>query len=436
MQNQSSIPPWLAAEVAAYDLDLVPPPNTILDIGANIGAFSLHYVRKWPAAQILAFEPVPANFEQLLRNTAHFRNISPTNAAVRNFSGRADIFLGDVGVTCSFHQRGRQTSLTVPVDCSNVRQIPSCELVKIDTEGCEVEILRGLDFGSVRALVCEYHAAADIPEIKELCWNGGLLLLESIPASAEHGVLKFARPNTGVSLPVNQDSVESKSKIFVALPINREVTAPTAMALLRLAARGITGTVRFNNGDGVSRSRNRLTADFLAGDWTHLLFIDSDIDFTVADFDRITSHDVPVVGGLYPLRSPDELEWCANGLVPPPPIRPDGLQAVKYIGTGFLCIARDVFVRMIGELGEQIEYTSDLGARRTEWDFFPHGVYEYRDGSKRYLSEDWYFCQRWLDLGGEVFADTHVLLQHVGQASYPLPHQQKQFLADQQPHAR
>ncbi len=442
----------MADEVAAYDLTIIPPPRTILDIGANIGAFSLHYAKKWPAAEISAYEPVKENFERAAGILPAETKIKIFPFAVRNFTGPAKIFLGDMPVTCGFHQRGRQTDKTETVDCIYAATLDSAELVKIDTEGCELEIVEKLDLALTRALVCEYHQTADVAPITAICFKWGLFLLENKPGSPEHGVLKFARPGSGVSLPqraagiLPADPSSSPRKIFIALPINREITAPTAMCLLRLAAKGIKGTIRFNNGDGVARSRNRLTADFLATDCSHLVFVDSDIIFTREDFERITSHDVGIVGGLYPLRTPNELEWCANGLVPPPPIRPDHLQAVKYIGTGFMCIAREVFERMILKYGPQIEYTSDIASVgapasgtapggtptfRKEHDLWPMGVYQYPDTTRRYLSEDWYFCQRWLDLGEAVYGDTHCLLQHIGQTSYPLPHQQKAFLDDQ-----
>src|SRR5206468_12711916 len=39
-------------------------------------------------------------------------------------------------------------------------------------------------------------------------------------------------------------------------------------------------------------------------------------------------------------------------------------------------------------------------------------------------SEDWYFCQRCQELGIQVYGDVHVILRHVGSATYPLKHQQ------------
>jgi hypothetical protein len=36
----------------------------------------------------------------------------------------------------------------------------------------------------------------------------------------------------------------------------------------------------------------------------------------------------------------------------------------------------------------------------------------------QYLSEDYAFCRRWRDLGGEIWADTEAPLTHVGAAAY------------------
>jgi hypothetical protein len=174
----------------------------------------------------------------------------------------------------------------------------------------------------------------------------------------------------------------------------------------------------------VTRARNVLTADFLASDCTHLLFIDADLVFTPSDVARISSHDADVVGGFYPLKRQGPVQWCGNG-------RPDvsggepspGLQEVRFIGTGFMCIARRVFERMLEADGEAIRYTSDDPGHRIEHDFWRVGVRPTSDPRPRYLSEDWYFCQRWLDLGGQVYADRQVVLHHLGAATFPLDSQ-------------
>jgi len=133
------IPEWLDDEVSEYFLPLPFEPATILDIGANIGTFSRRAHAKWPGARIVCCEPMPFNVVHLRRNAPADATI--ISAAVREYSGVDEIFIGDLFVTGGFVQFGRQTENTLMVECIAASELPPSELVKIDTEGCEVEIL-------------------------------------------------------------------------------------------------------------------------------------------------------------------------------------------------------------------------------------------------------------------------------------------------------
>lgn len=176
----------------------------------------------------------------------------------------------------------------------------------------------------------------------------------------------------------------------------------------------------------VSRARNTLTGYFLRSDCTHLLFIDSDLVFSGEHIARLVAHDVDLVAGFYPKKKDGALEWVCNVLPEPTQADERGLQSVRYMGTGFMLVRRNVFEAMIEALGKEIAYTADETGHQ-EWDFWGVGVHRFADGSRRFLSEDWMFCQRWLDLGGQVLADTRVILRHVGAATYPLQSQQAAF---------
>jgi hypothetical protein len=221
-------------------------------------------------------------------------------------------------------------------------------------------------------------------------------------------------------------------RVFIGIPIYGSAPALFISSLTAFAAAmPIHARISFKVGDSlVSRARNSLTADFLASDCTHLLFIDSDLGFTPQDIVRITSHNEHVVGGIYPLKTEGALQWCGNGSVEDAPtvVREDGLQEVRFIGTGFLCISRDAFVKIIAHDHDGLcVYESDSPGHRSEFDFWRVGVRPTADKRRRYLSEDWYFCQRWLELGGKVFADTRVILRHEGRAVWPLQSQQTEI---------
>jgi len=170
----------------------------------------------------------------------------------------------------------------------------------------------------------------------------------------------------------------------------------------------------------VGRSRNALTAQFLKSDCTDILFIDSDLVFSAAQIERIVQHEEDVVGGAYCFKAQGNPRICCNPKKDVSEVRADGLMEVAYVGTGFLRVRRHVFEQMIAKFGEEIWYKTDDGRNETHHDFWQMGIYKYSDGSRRWLSEDWYFCQRCNDMGTKVYVDMNCLLGHSGSAVYPL----------------
>lgn len=218
-------------------------------------------------------------------------------------------------------------------------------------------------------------------------------------------------------------------KIFVGIPVYGGVPVEFLQSLMKLQAEPpFPLAIKFLPGDSlVSRARNSLTAEFLAGDCTHLLFIDSDLVFSGGQIKLLVESNKPVIGGFYPKKKQGSVEWVCNTF--PGGTIPDesGIQPVRYMGTGFLLVAREVFEKMMANL-PGISYAPDHAPETVEHDFWPVGVYSGPDGKRRYLSEDWFFCQRWLDLGGEVFGHRRIILRHLGQASYPLQSQMAQLV--------
>ncbi len=219
--------------------------------------------------------------------------------------------------------------------------------------------------------------------------------------------------------------MKSKPKLFVAVPMYGGVPHEFMESMMRLQMEPPYDLeIKFLPGDSlVARARNSLTAEFLKSDCTHLLFIDSDLVFSSDQIRAIVEADKEVIGGFYPKKKEGPLEWVCNSTIPPTPVGLDGLQEVRFMGTGFLLVRRTVFERMLEVLGEAIAFHPDHAPTTVEWDFWAVGPYRDKAGFARYLSEDWYFCQRWLDLGGKVYGHSRVILKHIGQASYPLASQ-------------
>ncbi len=164
-----------------------------------------------------------------------------------------------------------------------------------------------------------------------------------------------------------------------------------------------------SNESNVNRARNSCAAKFLSGDATHLMFVDADIQFNATDIVKLVGHDKDIVGGIYPQKTlPPKM--VVNTL---DNAKTEGdLIEVGTLGTGFMLVKRTVFEQMIK--AGATPYGDDIGLSDVEnnnqYDFFNCTI----DSNGRYLTEDWSFCRKWRELGGEIWADTTVALAHVG----------------------
>src|SRR6185437_12708322 len=93
----------------------------------------------------------------------------------------------------------------------------------------------------------------------------------------------------------------------------------------------------------------------------------------------------------------------------------NGFTRVRYAGTGFLMIRRHVLEKMCkhyASLQFFRECSSDvLAGSRNRFALFECLI---DPATGTYLSEDFAFCKRWTDLGGEIWADLDSRLDHVG----------------------
>jgi FkbM family methyltransferase len=146
------------------------PITTILDIGANNGSTALELTQRFPTARIFSFEPHPTTFAQLTRATAGNPRIHTTNSAVGATPGTLPMSVYTESrvntLKPSFHEAGRfesTTSIDVPVTTVDIfcaqHNIPSIDILKIDTEGFDLHVLQGatgiLQRGTVRFIYVE-----------------------------------------------------------------------------------------------------------------------------------------------------------------------------------------------------------------------------------------------------------------------------------------
>ena len=156
----------------------LPDRPVVIDIGGNVGGFSLYALYLRPHAHCLTFEPVTGNFRQLQHNHAlnPHANWQVFHAAVAGTAGTIQMCspTGSPLATDAFIQRlhpgapaGAGACETVPArtlaEIFETEKIAHCDWLKVDCEGAEYEILYQTPpalFKKVSAITLETHAVA------------------------------------------------------------------------------------------------------------------------------------------------------------------------------------------------------------------------------------------------------------------------------------
>jgi hypothetical protein len=196
--------------------------------------------------------------------------------------------------------------------------------------------------------------------------------------------------------------------------------------------------VLFKDGDAlITRARASLISQFLDDpSATHLLFVDADIGFEPEQVLRLIECGADMCAAIYPIKRIDwdkvkttieanrpnpaaaALKYVFEVDDPNAVTEIAGFVKVRYAGTGFLMIRRRALERMCTHY-PQLKFKRDHSidaatASDNRFAFFECMIAE--DGT--YLSEDFAFCKRWTEMGGEIWADLKSKLSHVGPMTF------------------
>jgi hypothetical protein len=193
--------------------------------------------------------------------------------------------------------------------------------------------------------------------------------------------------------------------------------------------------VLMRDGDAlITRARANLMTQFLDDPTaTHFLFIDADIGFEPEQVFRLIESGADMVAGVYPIKRVNwdkarrvieskrakvaaaALDYVLEINDPDHVAVVNGFTRVRYAGTGFLMIRRHVFEKMClayASLQFFREHSLDALAGSPNRFALFECMIDAKSGT--YLSEDFAFCKRWTDMGGEIWADLQSRLDHVG----------------------
>ena len=246
------------------------------------------------------------------------------------------------------------------------------------------------------------------------------------------------------------DISEPKYKIFVATPVHSECSIHYTQALLKFQKQCMMNSIMVSfsllKSSLVTQGRNLCVANFLKDptNYTHLLFIDSDIDFKFETIMKMLKFDREVIATPYPMKhihwdqiwdrvqkgkikNIEQLKRAGHAF----PIKldnqkgkeipvVDGVIEVSHAPTGCMLIKKQVFDKMIKAYpNDKIEQATIVNGLAVI-DEYNYNFFDtiHDPETKKYYGEDFGFCKKWTAIGGKCYCYVSDDITHVGEYAY------------------
>ena len=246
------------------------------------------------------------------------------------------------------------------------------------------------------------------------------------------------------------DISEPKYKIFVATPVHSECSIHYTQALLKFQKQCMMNSIMVSfsllKSSLVTQGRNLCVANFLKDpiNYTHLLFIDSDIDFKFDTIIKMLKFDREVIATPYPMKhihwdqiwdrvqkgkikNIEELKRAGHAF----PIKldnqkgkeipvVDGVIEVSHAPTGCMLIKKQVFDKMIKAYpNDKIEQATIVNGKALI-DEYNYNFFDtiHDPETRKYYGEDFGFCKKWTAIGGKCYCYVSDDITHVGEYAY------------------
>ena len=241
---------------------------------------------------------------------------------------------------------------------------------------------------------------------------------------------------------------EEKISIMVCTPVHSEVSMHYTQALLEFQKvcmlKNILVSFVILKSSLVTQGRNLCVSSFLNSEhkYSHLLFIDADINFTPESIFEMIALDREVIAIPYPMKTinwdkvdrlskeikyKNSTELSTLGFTYPIKVADtsniivqNNVIEVTHAPTGCMLIKRQVFDKMIEKYPDlEINQPTILNGEETK----NKNLYNFFDTlhdpvTKKYYGEDFGFCQKWRDIGGKCYCYINRFITHVGEYQY------------------
>jgi len=253
-------------------------------------------------------------------------------------------------------------------------------------------------------------------------------------------------PSKPIWFKKSEESKTNEVSILVCTPVHSECSIHYAQALLefQLAClkRNILVSFLLLKSSLVTQGRNLCAANFLndSHKYSHLLFIDADIDFHSNSIFKMINLNKDIIAMPYPMKTlnwerifafadkaKDAKELSNTGYTYP--IRVEDKESIKvkedvmevtHAPAGCMLIKREVFDKMIKaypqlKISQPTILNGEAKEKENLWNFFD----TYHDlETKKYYGEDFGFCKKWTDIGGKCYCYIGDYITHVGEYQF------------------
>lgn len=199
--------------------------DSFLDVGANVGIYTLLAAQQSPAGQIYSIEALPKNVVRLNENLSlnQFNNITVYELAVSSYQGHIPLDLADgdstpsISVITAKTEQSDRHSLQVSTDTLNNLMVGSIErltLAKMDIEGAELLALKGATL-----LLQQHRPMVWILEINSQIQNFDYTAEDLVDFldSHDYGLYKYSADNNQV-YPISLGDKTGNNVLAIARP--------------------------------------------------------------------------------------------------------------------------------------------------------------------------------------------------------------------------
>tara|TARA_Y100001938_G_scaffold119261_1_gene165142 strand:+ start:9610 stop:10428 length:819 start_codon:yes stop_codon:yes gene_type:complete len=249
-----------------------------------------------------------------------------------------------------------------------------------------------------------------------------------------------------IETPYNQDDL-TNSAIMIATPcygglLYSDFVMSLFSATKTLEKFGIKYKIQMISGESlITRARNHLVSYFMASECSHLIFVDADIVFPAESIVKLLAGNKGIACGAYPIKCLPKVDKATGEEERRYVINTEREVTVNDIsenhklftvldgGTGFMMIKKEA-INMMQKAYPELKYTSDYDRKLltsespSENDPLRQNLYSLfdtihdKENENAYLSEDYAFCKRWRDIGGKIWVDPDISLNHIGKHTY------------------